>query len=123
MKALSIRQPWAWLIVTGHKDIENRTWSTSYRGKFLIHTGKKFDQAGYKWVVSEMGIAMPEPSKFKRGGIVGVAEITECVTHHSSKWFSGPYGFVLENARSLQFVLFPGKLGFFDVDNIANNLS
>ena len=34
---LSIRQPWAWLIVNGYKDIENRTWSTRFRGKVLIH--------------------------------------------------------------------------------------
>jgi hypothetical protein len=37
VKALSIRQPWAWLIANGHKDIENRSWNTNYRGAFLIH--------------------------------------------------------------------------------------
>ncbi|WP_245839042.1 ASCH domain-containing protein [Yersinia kristensenii] len=37
MKALSIRQPWAWLIVNGYKDIENRTWNTKCRGPVLIH--------------------------------------------------------------------------------------
>jgi hypothetical protein len=37
MRALTIRQPWAWLIVHGHKDLENRTWCTSYRGPLLIH--------------------------------------------------------------------------------------
>jgi hypothetical protein len=68
-----------------------------------------------------MGIAMPAPSEFELGGIVGVAEITECVTQHNSQWFSGPYGFVLENAQPLQFVSFPGKLRFFDVDEILNN--
>ncbi|WP_206002040.1 ASCH domain-containing protein [Paraburkholderia aromaticivorans] len=41
MKALSIRQPWAWLIVKGHKDIENRTWSTRFRGRVLIHAGAR----------------------------------------------------------------------------------
>jgi len=33
MKALSILQPWAWLVVNGHKDIENRTWGTGFRGR------------------------------------------------------------------------------------------
>lgn len=42
MKALSILQPWAWLITAGHKDIENRRWWTNYRGPFLIHAGKKW---------------------------------------------------------------------------------
>lgn len=37
MKAISIRQPWAWLIVNGFKDIENRSWRTKYRGPVLIH--------------------------------------------------------------------------------------
>ncbi|WP_229215634.1 ASCH domain-containing protein [Duganella sp. CY15W] len=40
MKALSIRQPWAWLIVNGYKDIENRSWSTNVRGKVLVHASK-----------------------------------------------------------------------------------
>lgn len=116
MKALSIRQPWAWLIVWGYKDIENRSWSTEFRGLFLVHAGKKFDALGYKWVVSKMRMAMPPPVEFERGGIVGMAEITDCVTGHNSAWFSGPYGFVLKNAKSSPFVPMPGKLGFFDVD-------
>ena len=37
MKAISIRQPWAWLIVHGYQDVENRTWSTKHRGPILIH--------------------------------------------------------------------------------------
>lgn len=120
MKALSIRQPWAWLIVMGHQDVENRTWYTSFRGKFLVHAGKKFDYAGYKWVVSEMDLAMPEPHELGRGGIIGAAEIMECVTQHNSQWFSGPYGFVLESAQPLRFVPLRGKLGFFDVGEISN---
>ncbi|MEK6303392.1 MAG: ASCH domain-containing protein [Acidobacteriota bacterium] len=116
MKALSIRQPWAWLIVTGHKDIENRTWTTSFRGAFLIHTGKTFDHGGYDWVLSEMGLALPKPVEFERGGIVGEAEMIDCVTRHNSPWFSGPYGFVLKGARRRQFVPMNGKLGFFDVE-------
>ena len=43
MKALSIRQPWAELIVAGLKDIENRTWRTDYRGPVLIHAGMKIE--------------------------------------------------------------------------------
>jgi hypothetical protein len=39
MRTLSIRQPWAWLIVNGHKPVENRDWATSFRGPVLIHAG------------------------------------------------------------------------------------
>jgi hypothetical protein len=44
MKVLSIRQPWAFLIVNGHKNIENRDWLTAYRGPVLIHAGKQWDE-------------------------------------------------------------------------------
>ena len=47
MLALSIRQPWAWLIVHGWKDIENRTWRTRVRGRFLIHAAKGMTNREY----------------------------------------------------------------------------
>jgi hypothetical protein len=43
MKVLTIRQPWAWAIAAGYKYIENRTWTTSYRGKLGIHAGARWD--------------------------------------------------------------------------------
>lgn len=43
MRVLSIRQPWAWLIVSGYKDIENRTWYTPYRGEIAVHASGSFD--------------------------------------------------------------------------------
>jgi hypothetical protein len=116
MKALSIRQPWAWLIANGLKDIENRTWGTNFRGTFLLHAGKSFDYEGYEWVISEMGVALPPPSQFELGGIVGQAEIIDCVTSFDSPWFSGPYGFVLRNARPRRFTPISGKLGFFNFE-------
>ena len=51
MKAISLKQPWADLIVNGIKDIENRTWKTSYRGKLFIHASKSFDRKGYLWII------------------------------------------------------------------------
>ena len=43
MKALTIKQPWASLIINGHKQYEIRSWKTSYRGKILIHAGTGTD--------------------------------------------------------------------------------
>jgi hypothetical protein len=116
MQALSIMQPWAWLIVHGHKPVENRKWVTQYRGQFLVHAGLKFDQAGYD-VVRECcpEIEMPRPEDFPKGGIVGVASIVDCVSRMNSSWFYGPFGFVLEDARPLPLVPFKGQLGFFHV--------
>ena len=44
MRKLTIRQPWASLIICGEKDVENRTWTTRYRGELAIHAGHRFDQ-------------------------------------------------------------------------------
>lgn len=116
-KALSIRQPWAWLIIHRFKDVENRGWKTSFRGWFLVHAPQKFDAAGYEWVKSRFpSLLMPQAHEFERGGIVGLARLVDCVEMSSSPWFEGPYGFVLKDARPVPFFLMPGKLGFFVPD-------
>jgi len=115
MKALSIQQPWAWLIVNGYKNVENRDWLCRVRGEFLVHTGKKFDLEGYLWVLKTFPhIPMPSRNSFELGGIVGKATITGCVTSMQSPWFFGHYGFVLVDAGPLPFYPCKGQLGFFD---------
>lgn len=117
MKALSIRQPYAWLIVNGLKDVENRTWRTGYRGPVLIHAGKTYP----KWeheddyaIYHEQGY--PEERTSMLGGMVGIATITDCVTSSVSKWWIGPVGFTLADARPLPaLITCKGELGFFDV--------
>jgi hypothetical protein len=114
MIALSIRQPWAWLIVHGYKDVENRTWPTRRRGPFLVHAGKTLDHEGYEFVEAEWShIWMPAPKDLELGGIVGRATLTDCVHIHPSPWFSGPCGFVLADAEPLPFQPCRGMLGFF----------
>ena len=118
MKALSIRQPWAELIVAGLKDIENRTWPTDYRGPVLIHAGMKIEpiDADLRELVKRLsGFDLPDAADLPRGGIVGQAEIVDLVQSSPSRWFSGPYGFVLANARRLPFRPMPGKPGLFEV--------
>ena len=119
--ALSIQQPWAWLILHPHeslrKDVENRVWWRDFRGPLWIHAGKKFDREGYDWVRTEFVIPnLPDPGSFPRGGIVGRATVTGCVTEHPSPWFFGPYGFVLANASPVELVPCRGMLGFFTPD-------
>ena len=81
MKAISIQQPWAWLIVNGYKDLENRTWATKYRGRVLIHAPKTVDKTGFQaqreWVQAS-GIQIPDD--LPTGAIVGEATITGTVT-------------------------------------------
>ncbi|MEO8494175.1 MAG: ASCH domain-containing protein [Planctomycetota bacterium] len=119
--ALSVRQPWAWLIVNGHKDIENRVWPTKVRGRILIHTAAKpVTQDAYEDFVEmcrDQGIKnYPDRNGFDLGGIVGSAEIVDCVDDLRSYWFEGPFGFVLTGARKTRFKPLKGMLGFFRVD-------
>lgn len=121
MKAISIRQPWAWLIVNGHKDIENRSWNTKYRGQVLIHAAQGLTRKEYDLAVSVAGeidpllpFSIPSFETIERGGIVGVATINDCVDSSPSPWFFGPKGFTLTNAKPLPFNPMKGRLSFFE---------
>lgn len=111
MKALSIRQPWAWAIASGIKPVENRTWATQFRGDFLIHAGKKIDPEGIQFIKS-LGIALPET--LQTGGVIGWGTIVSCVSSNKSKWFFGPFGFIIKNAEPIDFIPLKGQLGFFN---------
>jgi hypothetical protein len=123
MKALSIRQPWAWLIVNGYKDIENRSWSTQYRGPLLVLSSKQPALTIPETKEYFRSVRLPLPKVWELGGIVGIVDVVDCVTSHPSGWFSGPYGFVLANARPLPFYALKGRLGLFDVpDDVVKEL-
>lgn len=117
MKALSIQQPWALLIVQGLKRVENRSWHTGFRGRLLIHAGKQVDADAWAWVAERFPrITLPEPDAVLRGGIVGEARMIACVERRKGDpWFSGPWGFVLTDVRPLPFRACRGQLGLFDV--------
>lgn len=127
MRALSIRQPWAWLIVNGYKDVENRDWKRDHiRGEILIHASKLVDRGGYEFVAQhfpEIFPLIPAPWQIERGGIVGKATITDCVSKHISLWFFGKYGFLLENAKPLTFLPMNGQLGFFAANHPEANVN
>ena len=131
MLALSIRQPWAWLILNAGKDIENRTWQTKLRGRVLIHAAKGCTKPEYYdavfWARAALGqpttgrldLGIPRPETIDRGGIVGSVEIVDCVTSSASTWWMGPVGFVLRDPRPLPFLPYKGRLSFFDVPEIT----
>jgi hypothetical protein len=116
MKALSIRQPWAWLIVNGYKDIENRNWPTYFRGRIYIHASKRFDEKASSWLaerrLAPVGADMLKSLPY--GGIVGEVDIIDCVACSPSPWFVGKYGFVLANPETYDKAIpCKGRLGFF----------
>ena len=73
MKVLTIRQPWATLIMQGDKRFEFRSWQTKYRGKLLIHAGKGID----KEAVQRLKKYLPENMPF--GKILGKVRLVDCV--------------------------------------------
>ena len=140
MKALSIRQPWAWLIVRpdiadlaerqvalnthAMKPVENRTWATRYRGPLFIHASQAMTRADYEacniFLASDdrtrnLLHALPKPAELERGGIVGRCNLVDCVTQHPSPFFCGPFGLVLHSVDPRSFRPLKGALGFFDV--------
>lgn len=122
LPALTIWQPWAWLIAEGHKDIENRSWPTRFRGRFLIHAGKTVDArpmldiCKYIHPLTGEHYDVELPDLFRIGGIIGEAEIVDCVTTSESPWFVGRYGFVIRNAKPLPFRTCRGLQKFFQPD-------
>jgi len=117
MKVIVIKQPWAWLIVNGYKDIENRNWRTNYRGTVLIQASKNLPpqhQHEGMWLDAHERGVKNLPEEFHVGGIVGMAELKDCVTKNRSKWFEEDVGWVLKNAKPLPFMPLKGRLGLFD---------
>lgn len=134
MKALSIRQPWAWLICAGYKDVENRTWwihmppfldYPATPRRIYVHTGKISDVErignaceNERWILERLTDSQKAAyfgGAFHRGAIIGEVSIVGCVEKSDSPWFVGPYGLLLANP-----VLYDkpipckGKLGFFE---------
>ena len=72
MKVLTIKQPFATLIVEGLKEYEFRTWKTKYRGEFLIHAGKGVDKKAME-KFKEFNLDYPS------GCIIGKVTLTDCV--------------------------------------------
>lgn len=115
LPALAIRQPYAWLVVNGIKDIENRSRRTHYRGRVLIHASLNEDLLfgdSLDLLSKRAGIKFPQ--SFQVGGVVGVAEIVGCERSHGSNWKEpSSWGWILANARPLSFRPCKGALGFF----------
>ena len=129
MKALSIKQPWASLIVRGapifkevptdkthvrleyagvlFKDIENRRWGTTLRGRVYIHASKKrapfescFTQLLQHGIAPYSCMLLFSPSYAPTGAIIGEVDIVDCVEQSDSPWFEGPKGLVLANPKA-----------------------
>jgi hypothetical protein len=126
MKALTICQPWAQLIMRGEKRVENREWSTSHRGPLFIHAGKSRD-----WLLEDDEAefeAAHDPLVF--GAILGIATLDDVLhidrirrgdydTAHpwlrAHEHTGGPWCWILRNVHRLTEPRpWKGSLGLWD---------
>jgi hypothetical protein len=127
MKALTVKQPYAYLICAGIKDIENRAWKTNFRGCVLIHAGCTIVQPAFEIegqaTIHEIQFAKAVnvvEGKNLISAIIGSIEIVDCVRNHPSAWAEkDKWNWVLANP-----VLFKtpvrdvrGKLSFWEFDS------
>ena len=107
-RALSVRQPFAHLIIHGGKNVENRTWATRYRGPLAIHASGTMR----KQLARKYGL---DPEKLLTGHVVGIVDIVDCVDDSRSRWAEkGSWHWILKNPRPLRNpVKRKGKLGIF----------
>lgn len=132
---LSVRQPWAWLLCEGLKDVENRNWKTNYRGTLYIHAGKSFDWDALWWMnqavtthlsgleaVEYFGIRFgkseqeSEITKHKDefGAIVGRVDLIDC-GRSQSVWAQQDvkYHWTVGSGQHIVPVPMRGQLGLF----------
>lgn len=128
MKVLTIKQPWAQLIIDGAKDIENRDWPTSVRGRIGVHASAKLDKQEILDACDFMASWIPKFSKriftaealsYPVGAILGTVELVDCLKlprlAGDSPWFVGEYGFVLRNPQKFETPIpAKGALGFWE---------
>ncbi|HLF54067.1 MAG TPA: ASCH domain-containing protein [Candidatus Nanoarchaeia archaeon] len=117
MKTLSLKQPFAELILQGKKKIELRKWNTKFRGEFFIHASKTPDKES----MSKFGF-----TSLPTGCIVGKAFLKEVKKYkneaehkkdknlHLASSFWGNYGFILENPQRIKEIPCKGALNFWE---------
>lgn len=117
-RCLAIRQPYAWAAAVGVKDIENRSWSTDFRGTFVIQASSH--KTDVSRVAKKLG-KKPNDPRFVYSALLGVADLVECVPlspeHEASPWAYGRYLFRIENARLFEKPIpAKGKLNLYHLD-------
>jgi len=126
--ALSLKQPWATLLVYARKTIEVRRWPTARRGRILIHAARVPDVREEAWRL--LPAELREAAQLL-GGFVGTGELTGCIAYRNREafaadrsrhlndpsWFQGPvlYGFSFAKPTVVPFRPYPGWMRFFPV--------
>lgn len=118
MKALVVRQPWAWAIMEGHKSVENRSWRTTYRGPLVIVAGGSRASLNRGTAFCEsLGIFVPKD--LPRSCILGVVTLIDIFETSvvNDSFAEGPWCWMLGNPVRLEYSVpyRKGRLGLFDL--------
>ena len=125
MKTLTIKNPWALLICAGLKNVENRTWSTNFRGRILVHTSAKESGTLPQLLNPRQLSAIEDPFNYRivkqiptvNSAIIGEVDIIDCIQNSNSIWAEpGGYHWVLANPVLYQHPVFgvKGSLGLWN---------
>ena len=104
MRVITVRQPWAWAIVHGGKDVENRTRNIagSYRGPVAIHAGEAFAMEGFKDPTYQAARNAAGPVVRQVGlnhfAIIGVVDLVD--VHHDQDCWLKPWKHEVESRCS-----------------------
>lgn len=118
MIALTVRQPWAWALVTGRKDVENRSWYTEHRGLLWIHASTKpADPNAIAWIRARFP-HISVPNHYATGALVGNVTLTDCAVRSESVWYVQPnYAWLVTDGFALRApVPMRGKQGLWAID-------
>jgi hypothetical protein len=145
MRALTVRQPWAWAIIHGGKDVENRTRNIAgdYRGPVAIHVALGFAELDEHWkrqIAREVGrlsraglpgnervashVADPDEPRHHvhrryghRGAVIGVVDLYDVGRARQSRWAMGDHWHLcLSNPRPIEPIPARGRLGLWRLD-------
>lgn len=126
MKVLSLKQPFAELVVSGKKTIELRKWNTRFRGEFLVHASKIPDKKSMKKLGFEklpLGMIVGKSNLVEVKKYLDEAEFMKDKNKHLaeplrigivSDW--GKFGFVLKNSKRIKPIPAKGMLGFWEFE-------
>lgn len=111
LPAVTLWQPWAGAVFQLGKDVENRTWSTSYRGLLAVHAGQRWDASGAAW------LAVASSQAYPRGVLLGTVHLVAVTRDARSRWAQpGAWHWVLADPRPFpEPIPWRGRQGLFPV--------
>ena len=90
LMAMSVRQPWAWAIARGLKNVHGRPEPTTHRGIVVIHAASNWDRSGEASPLFTSHINSRNTKRFPRRALIAVAELSGCHSRDGCTPWAGP---------------------------------